>query len=133
MEGPRGAADDDSEAPTQVIGLVDAAMRRGSDQTLRTGLSACLRVEPTCPNVQVVMVDGRAVATSPVLPSGSRARLPLRGGDHLADRDGSGLHQHRGFGSSLRSGCIDRMEADGVEVSVLWTLVATFPFYELNG
>src|SRR4029079_10812928 len=41
--------------------------------------------------------------------------------------------QHRGYGAACVRECIERMDALGLELSVLWTQVATFPFYELNG
>ena len=118
----------------EVIGLVDAAMRQGSDQTLRTDYPLVYAPENLA-NVHVVAVDGRVVATAPVLPrtislvpGGPRVRIGI-----ISPTATDPEFQHRGYGSACVAACIARMEALGVELSVLWTMVATFPFYELNG
>ena len=129
VEGPRPCRPDEL---AQVIGLVDAAMRQGSDQTLLTDYPLVYAPD-NLPNVHVVAVDGRLVATAPVLPR--RIRGP--GYEYMAgiisptatDPD----YQHRGFGTACVRACIARMEEAGAAISVLWTQVATFPFYELNG
>jgi GNAT superfamily N-acetyltransferase len=131
VDGPRSARPDEL---TEVIGLVDAAMRQGSDQTLRTDYPLVYAPENLA-NVHVVAVDGRVVATAPVLP---RAIRLVEGGPTIrigiiSPTATDPAHQHRGYGSACVAACIARMEQTGVELSVLWTMVATFPFYELNG
>ena len=129
VEGPRGATADDLPG---VIGLVDAAMRQGSDQTLLTDYPL-VYASANLPNVQVVLVDGRAVATSPVLPKRVEGDGFAFGMGVISPTATDPAHQHRGYGSACVTGCVERMQALGLELSVLWTQVATFPFYELNG
>ena len=133
VDGPRSARRD--ELPG-VIALVDAAMRQGSDQSLLTDYPLVYAPENLA-NVQVVTVDGQVVATAPVLPR--TIRLVAAGAEHtlrvgiISPTATDPAYQHRGFGSACVAACIARMEAAGIELSVLWTQVATFPFYELNG
>ena len=131
MDGPRSCRPD--ELP-QVIALVDAAMREGSDQTLFTDYPLVYAPENLA-NVQVIAVDGRVVATAPVLPRVIRGPGPGPGyGVGIISPTATDpAFQHRGFGSACVAACVARMEAAGIELSVLWTQVATFPFYELNG
>lgn len=131
MDGPRSCRPD--ELP-QVIALVDSAMREGSDQTLFTDYPLVYAPENLA-NVQVVAVDGRVVATAPVLPRVVRGQGPGVGYrvGIISPTATDPAFQHRGLGSACVAACIARMEAAGIELSVLWTQVATFPFYELNG
>jgi predicted N-acetyltransferase YhbS len=128
-EGPRGATRADVDG---VIALVDAAMRQGSDQTMRTDYPL-VYADANLPNVQVVLVDGRPVATAPVLPKRVEGDGFAFGMGVISPTATDPPHQHRGYGASCVAACIRRMEAAGLELSVLWTQVATFPFYELNG
>jgi hypothetical protein len=107
-------------------------MRQGSDQTMRTDYPLVYAQE-NMPNVQVVRVDGRAVATAPVLPRRVIGEGVDVGMGVISPTATDPTHQHHGYGSACVAGCVARMEAAGLPLSVLWTAVATFPFYELNG
>jgi GNAT superfamily N-acetyltransferase len=129
VEGPRSSRPEDL---TGVIALVDAAMRRGSSQTMRTDYPL-VYAERNLPNVQVVLVDGRPVATAPVLPRRVEGDGFGFGLGVISPTATDPAHQHHGYGSACVAACVSRMDALGLELSVLWTAVATFPFYELNG
>jgi predicted N-acetyltransferase YhbS len=129
IDGPRGCRPD--ELPG-VIELVDAAMRDGSDQTLRTDYPLVYAVD-NLPNVQVVSVDGRVVATAPVLPRRVVGDGFAFGMGVISPTATDPGHRHRGYGSACVRGCIGRMADLRLPVSVLWTRVETFPFYELVG
>jgi predicted N-acetyltransferase YhbS len=129
VEGPRGATPADLPG---VIGLVDAAMRQGSDQTMRTDYPL-VYADANLPNIQVVLEDGRPVATAPVLPKRVEGDGFAFGMGVISPTATDPAHQHRGYGAECVAGCVGRMEAAGLELAVLWTQVATFPFYELNG
>ncbi len=84
-------------------------------------------------NVSVMLEDGLPVATAPVLPrrvTGDGFEFAL---GVISPTATDPAHQHRGHGSRCVVRCVDRMTQLGLEASVLWTQVATFPFYELNG
>lgn len=129
VEGPRGSRPDDLAG---VIGLVDAAMRQGSEQTMRTDYPL-VYAPANLPNVQVVLVDGRPVATAPVLPKRVEGDGFGFGMGIISPTATDPAHQHHGYGRACVAACVARMEALDLQLSVLWTQVATFPFYELNG
>ena len=84
-------------------------------------------------NVQVILDRGRSVATAPVLPRRMHGDGFSFGVGVISPTATHPDHQHRGHGSACVAACVDRMAVLGVELSVLWTQVATFPFYERNG
>lgn len=127
--GSRGAEPGDLAG---VIGLVDAAMRQGSDQSMRTDYPLVYAAS-NLPNVQVVLVDGVPVATAPVLPRRVSGDGFSFGMGVISPTATDPPHQHHGYGGACVAACVARMEALGLDLSVLWTAVATFPFYELNG
>ena len=128
VEGPRGCRPDDLAG---VIGLVDGAMRQGSDQTMLTDYPL-VYATANLPNVQVVLVDGRPAATAPVLPKRIEGDGFAFGLGVISPTATDPASQHRGYGSACVAACVARMDTMGLELSVLWTDVATFPFYELN-
>jgi GNAT superfamily N-acetyltransferase len=129
VDGPRACLP--GELP-QVIGLVDAAMRAGSDQTMLTDYPL-VYAAGNLENVRVVGMGERLVATCPVLPrlirgDGYDYRLGV-----ISPTATDPGHRHRGYGERCVASCVERMDRLGIEISVLWTMVATFPFYERNG
>lgn len=115
-----------------VIRLVDAAMRPGSMQSMRTDYP--LAYAPgNLPNVQVVTQGGRVIATAPVLPRRVAGDGSAFGLGVISPTATDPAYRHRGHGSACVAACVRRMGTLGLELSVLWTLVATFPFYEGNG
>lgn len=129
VDGPRGCRPE--ELP-DVIRLVDAAMRQGSDQSMRTDYP--LVYAPGNLREVLVMVDGgRIVATAPVLPRWVSGEGFSFGLGVISPTATDPAHQHRGYGSACVAACVERMDALALELSVLWTRVATFPFYERLG
>src|SRR5580765_5081180 len=100
-------------------------MRQNSDQTMRTDYPLVYR-DANLPNVQVVLVDGRPVATAPVLPKRVAGDGFAFGMGVISPTATDPAHQHHGYGSRCVASCVGRMEALGLELAVLWTAVATF-------
>jgi len=129
IDGPRPATQADV---SEVVALVDAAMRAGTGQTLLTDYplvydAANLR------NVRILRVAGELVAVVPVLPREAvlgdrRIRVGI-----ISPTATAPAHQHRGYGSRCLDSAIEAMADAGCALSVLWTLVETFPFYEHAG
>ena len=129
IDGPRPAMP--ADVP-EVVALVDAAMRAGTGQTLLTDYplvydAANLR------NVRILRVAGELVAVVPVLPRDAvlgdrRIRVGI-----ISPTATAPAHQHRGYGSRCLASAIEAMADAGCALSVLWTLVETFPFYEHAG
>jgi hypothetical protein len=132
VEGPRGL---DPAVPTeldQVIALVDAAMRKGSDQTMRSDYPL-VYAPSNLVNVQAVFVDEVARATAPVLPKRVVGDGIDVGLGIISPTATDPPFQHRRYGARCVAACVGRMSAMDLPLSALWTMVATFPFYELNG
>jgi predicted N-acetyltransferase YhbS len=123
-----------------MIALVDSVMRAGSDQSMLTDYPLVYRAD-NLKNVRIIK-DAPAVAAQgepqvvAVVPFICR---PIR----LAGCDFSiGIisptathpdHRHKGYGLACLQGCLEQMAADEIDLSVLWTREATFPFYEHAG
>lgn len=129
LDGPRPALPGDV---AEVVALVDAAMRAGTDQTMLTDYPLVYAAENLV-NVRVIRVDGELVSVVPVLPRAAVLQgRPIRIGI-ISPTATAPAHQHRGYGSRCLESAIDAMADAGCALSVLWTLVETFPFYELAG
>lgn len=129
IDGPRTCGPDEVQA---VIRLVDAAMREGSDQTLRADYPLVYS-DGNLENVSVLAADGRIVSTAPVLPRRVSGDGFAFGLGVISPTATDPAYQHRGFGAACVGRCVERMDALGLPLSVLWTRVETFPFYELHG
>jgi predicted N-acetyltransferase YhbS len=129
IDGPRAARADDVP---EIIALVDAEMRAGSDQSLLTDYPLVYAAS-NLHNVRVLRIDGELVSVVPVLPrdaliAGRRTRIGV-----ISPTATAPGHRHRGYATCCLESAIEAMRAEGCALSVLWTLVATFPFYEHSG
>ncbi len=118
-----------SEDLPQVIALVDSAMREGSDQTMLTDYPL-VYLSSNLDNIQVIKSDGKVVSVVPFLPrpvtiDDCRFSIGI-----ISPTATYPEHHRKGYGLGCLNNCIERMDQIGCELSVLWTQVATFPFYE---
>ncbi len=126
VEGPRPCTT--HELP-ELIRMVDGVMRADTDQTMLTDYPLVYR-DANLPNTRIVKAGGRIVSTVPFIP-------------RIVEMDGCSFtigvisptathpeHRRRGYALRCLNACLARMGELGVELSVLWTLTATFPFYE---
>ena len=140
MSGAQGAISGPADGPracrpeelAQVIGLVDAAMRQGSDQTMLTDYPL-VYAAANRDNVQVIAVDGAVRSVVPVLPKRATGDGFGFGLGIISPTATDPAYQHRGLGLANVNACVGRMTELGLELGVLWTMVATFPFYEHAG
>ncbi len=129
MDGPRACREDEFD---EAIALINSVFRAESDQDIRADYplvfnQACLEY------MRIVRVDGRIVAHVPVAPRGVRV------GDDgftvaiisptLSHPD----YRHRGYATVCLRDCVRIMEEREWPISVLWTQVQTFPFYQNSG
>ncbi len=123
-----------------MIALVDSIMRAGSDQSMLTDYPLVYRTA----NLKNV----RVIKTAPAAPSQARPnvvavvpfiRRPMTmAGCHfsigiISPTATDPHHRHKGYGLACLHSCLEQMAEDDVDLSVLWTQVATFPFYEHAG
>lgn len=123
-----------------MIALVDSIMRQGSDQSMLTDYPLVYRAE-NLKNIRIIKSapDPTAQAQSnvvAVVPFIRRAMLvagcPFTIGI-ISPTATHPDHRHKGYGSACLQSCLAQMAADAIDLSVLWTREATFPFYEHAG
>ena len=129
LDGPRACREAEFD---DVISLINSVFRAGTDQDIRTDYPLIFGT-PTLEYHRVLSVDGEIAAHVPVAP-----REVVAG----ADRFVIGLigptvthpeHRRRGYATQCLRDVVRIQEEHGWPVSVLWTLEATFPFYQQSG
>lgn len=129
MDGPRACTVSDVESSLELINKV---FREGTDQDAQTDYplvydSSMLEFR------RIIKIDNKVVSHVPVAP-----RLVLRNGDQLM----SGLisatvthsdYRKQGLGTLCLEDCIQIMNQRNWPTSILWTMEATFPFYQNSG
>ena len=113
----------------EVIGLVDDAMRQGMDQTMLTDYPLVYQ-ESNHPNIRVIKVDGRVVSVVPFLLRTVDVEDVSFTIGIISPTATEPEHRHRGYGLACLRSCLQSMEQMGCDLSVLWTQIATFPFYQ---
>lgn len=113
----------------EVIGLVDDAMRQGMDQTMLTDYPLVYR-ESNHPNIHVIKVGGRVVSVVPFLLRNVDVEDVSFTIGIISPTATDPEHRHRGYGLACLRSCLRSMEGMGCDLSVLWTRIATFPFYQ---
>ncbi len=113
----------------EVIGLVDDAMRQGMDQTMLTDYPLVYQ-ESNHPNIRVIKVDGRVVSVVPFLVRTVDVEDTSFSIGIISPTATAPEHRHRGYGLACLRSCLETMEEMGCDLSVLWTQIATFPFYQ---
>lgn len=129
IDGPRACQASDFE---EVIGLINQVFRVGTNQDIRTDYPLVFN-HSKMEYMRILKVDGRVVAHVPVW-----LREAVVGDDRLRFGIISPTVTHpdyrrRGYATRCLQDCIRIMEEESVPVSVLWTLEATFPFYQQSG
>ncbi len=113
----------------EVIGLVDDAMRQGMDQTMLTDYPLVYQ-ESNHPNIRVIKVGGRVVSVVPFLLRTVDVEDVSFTIGIISPTATDPEHRHRGYGLACLRSCLQSMEEMGCDLSVLWTQIATFPFYQ---
>ena len=129
IDGPRACRASEFE---EVIALINQVFRAGTNQDIRTDYPLVFN-RSKMEYMRILKVDGVVVAHVPVW-----LREAVVGDDRLR----IGIicptvthpdYRRRGYATLCLRDCIRIMEEEGSPVSVLWTLEATFPFYQQSG
>ena len=129
IDGPRACRASEFE---EVLALINQVFRAGTNQDIRTDYPLVFN-HSKMEYMRILKVDGVVVAHVPVW---------LREAVVADDRLRFGIisptvthpdYRRRGYATRCLQDCIRIMEEEGVPVSVLWTLEATFPFYQQSG
>ena len=113
----------------EVIGLVDDAMRQGMDQTMLADYPLVYQAS-NHPNIRVIKVEGRVVSVVPFLLRTVDVEDVSFTIGIISPTATDPEHRHRGYGLACLRSCLRSLEEMGCDLSVLWTQIATFPFYE---
>ena len=129
IDGPRACRASDFE---EVLALINQVFRAETNQDIRTDYPLVFN-HSKMEYMRILKVDGVVVAHVPVW-----LREAVVGDDRLRFGIISPTVTHpdyrrRGYATRCLQDCISIMEEEGVPVSVLWTLEATFPFYQQSG
>ena len=129
IDGPRACQASEFE---EVIALINQVFRTGTNQDIRTDYPLVFN-RSKMEYMRILKVDGVVVAHVPVW-----LREAVVGDDRLRIGIISPTVTHpdyrrRGYATLCLRDCIRIMEEEGSSVSVLWTLEATFPFYQQSG
>ena len=129
IDGPRACREAEFE---EVIALINQVFRAGTNQDIRTDYPLVFN-HSKMERMRILKVDGKVVAHVPVW-----LREAVVGNDRLR----IGIicptvthpdYRRRGYATLCLWDCIRIMEEANCPVSVLWTLEATFPFYQQSG
>ena len=112
-----------------VIDLVDRVMRTHHAQTMLTDYPLVYQ-EGNLQNLSIIKQVGRVAAVVPfvehhVVHADCHFRVGI-----ISPTATDPRHRRQGLGRRCLKRAVERMTAEGIEISVLWTLVSTFPFYE---
>ena len=129
IDGPRACQASEFE---EVIALINQVFRAGTKQDIRTDYPLVFN-HSKLEYMRILKVAGKVVAHVPVW-----LREAVVGDDRLRIGIISPTVTHpdyrrRGYATLCLRDCIRIMEDESVPVSVLWTLEATFPFYQQSG
>ncbi|MFD0961121.1 GNAT family N-acetyltransferase [Paenibacillus chungangensis] len=129
IDGPRAC---ERTELSDVIQLVDSIMRSGSEQSVLTDYPLVYE-DHNLDNVRIIKADNQVVSVVPFIPR----QIELEGCEWtvgiISPTATSPHHRRKGYASTCLQDCINLMDGKGIELSVLWTKVETFPFYESAG
>lgn len=117
---------------TAVIELSNSVMREGSDQSFLTDYPLVYRKD-NLENIQIVKANNRIVSVVPFIPrpiQHEQANFTIGIISPTATDPG---YRKQGLAQLCLNECIRLMDDKQIELSVLWTLAKTFPFYEKGG
>jgi GNAT superfamily N-acetyltransferase len=126
IDGPRGCGRGEV---TEVIALVDGEMRQGIDQSMLTDYPL-VYMERNIENLRILKVDGELASVVPFIPRPVVLDDCRFTAGIISPTATAPHHRRQGYGARCLADCIARMTQIGCELSVLWTLPTTFPFYE---
>lgn len=116
----------------ELISLVNSIFRQDSKQDILTDYPLVYRDENLA-NIRMMRVDGQIVSEVPFLPRPARigdCRLTIA---NISPTCTHPDHRHQGYGLKCLESCLACMQSQGIELSVLWTMVPTFNFYNHAG
>ncbi|MCF6175751.1 MAG: GNAT family N-acetyltransferase [Victivallaceae bacterium] len=113
---------------TRMIELVDAVMREGIDQTFLTDYPLVYQ-DSNLQNIFTIQDSGEMASVVPYLPR----KIAIDDCNFtigiISPTATSINHRKKGYASKCLGACIDKMIADDITISILWTENVNFHFY----
>jgi hypothetical protein len=127
IEGPRPCK---QAEVSEMIALVDSVFKRKeTDQSMLTDYPLVYQSK-NLENVFILKVDNQIVSVVPFIPQ----QVKIYGCEFsigiISPTATSPDHSKKGYALECLKSCIEKMEKDRINLSILWTLVPTFLFYE---
>lgn len=129
MDGPRACRESEFD---EVIALINQTFRAGMDQDIRTDYPLVFD-RSKLEYMRILRVDGKAVSHVPVAPRRVIANDDAFTIGIISPTVTHPDYRKRGYATLCLRDCVRIMEEEGWPVSVLWTVEATFPFYQQAG
>ncbi len=129
VDGPRACRESEFD---EVITLINQTFRDGVDQDIRTDYPLVFNASKL-DFMRILKVDGKVVSHVPVAPREVVARDDAFTIGIISPTITHPDHRKRGYATLCLRDCVRIMEEEGWPVSVLWTVEATFPFYQQSG
>ena len=129
MDGPRACREDEFD---EAIALINSVFRAGTDQDIQADYPLVFN-QAGLKYMRIVRVDDRIVAHVPVAPREVRVGDDGFTAAVISPTLSHPDYRHRGYATACLMDCVRIMDESGWPVSVLWTQVQTFPFYQNTG
>lgn len=129
MEGPRACRTSEFD---EVIELINATFRADGDQDIKTDYPLVFNDEKL-DYMRILKVDGKVVSHVPVASRQVVAKDDAFTIGIISPTITHPDYRKRGYATLCLRDCVRIMKEEGWPVSVLWTLEATFPFYQQSG
>lgn len=113
----------------KMIDLVDLVMREGIDQSFLTDYPLVYQ-DSNMQNIYIIKDGEDVVSVVPVLPrevviDDCRFEIGI-----ISPTATSPDHRKKGYALKCVKACIEKMRSGGVDLTILWTIIPTFRFYE---
>jgi hypothetical protein len=125
IEGPRGCTKGDLD---ELISLVNGIFRPEGSQDVLTDYPLVYE-DQNLSNIRMIRLDDQLVSEVPFIPwtvvhEGCRFTIGV-----ISPTATHSDHRHKGYGLLCLNSCVACMVRQKIDLSVLWTLVETFKFY----
>jgi len=113
----------------QMIALVDLVMREGIDQTFETDYPLVYQ-DQNMENIFIIKADDKIASVVPVLPREVGVDNCHFNIGIISPTATSPEYRKRGYALKCVNACIEKITSEGAVLTVLWTEISTFRFYE---
>lgn len=126
IDGPRACSRNELQ---DVIKLADEEMRKNTGQTILTDYPH-VYAEENLKNIRIIKVNSELASVVPFVSHRLRVGCCEFSIGIISPTVTSPNHRKKGYALKCLKSCLEQMDQDNISLSILWTLIPTFPFYE---